>query len=614
MYQIDDELNDSETQFINLLRNNPKEDINDKDFIKKLVSNKSEKISYGINKGKSTVWKTFQQILFENKDTPFVKCNNCLKLFNYNVESGNSSLLRHSKSCQKTSNSQTIDSVFKDYSAEKSKIADKAAICCSVDLLPFAFIEGQGFKLLAQELIKCVGTKSQFIDIQKLLPSRWTVSRHIDSNYLKLSERVLNEINTVKYFGLTCDHWVHDFTKTNYLTLTIQYIKGVDLKARVICTQEVDDKTAVKTKSVVDSLLNEFELYSGSYIMVTDNARCMKSAFKNDNWIGCSSHNLNLVQKHAFKNCEKINVINDLIENSKQLVTYAKHSGLQNNFDTTLKQMIEVRWDSRYDLLNSIKINYQKFKTLSLENNKVYNYLININEKLLSTLVDFLLPLKSVRTKFCSENTPTLYHVLPDKEKLKIDIENFETNFEGFTELKEEMVKCIDEYLVITDYHICATFLTPVYRKLKMVKTQTQIDSYLKMISNLLKQFKPNPGITIRESKAKRQKVSQIVSIFAESVDVSNEESEIEEVIRYYNYPLSGDDLEKDPIKFWAENVNVFPRLPSLAKLIHSIPATNLSSERNFNYAGLTLTDRRSSLDPQKVNKMLFIRSNFDLI
>jgi hypothetical protein len=147
-----------------------------------------------------------------------------------------------------------------------------------------------------------------------------------------------------------------------------------------------------------------------------------------------------------------------------------------------------------------------------------------------------------------------------------------------------------------------------------MVKTQTQIDSYLKMISNLLKQFKPNSGITIRESKAKRQKVSQIVSIFAESVDVSNEESEIEEVIRYYNYPLSGDDLEKDPIKFWAENVNVFPRLPSLAKLIHSIPATNLSSERNFNYAGLTLTDRRSSLDPQKVNKMLFIRSNFDLI
>jgi hypothetical protein len=56
MYQIDDELNDSETQFINLLRNNPKEDINDKDFIKKLVSNKSEKISYGINKGKSTVF------------------------------------------------------------------------------------------------------------------------------------------------------------------------------------------------------------------------------------------------------------------------------------------------------------------------------------------------------------------------------------------------------------------------------------------------------------------------------------------------------------------------------------------------------------------------------
>ena len=44
-----------------------------------------------------------------------------------------------------------------------------------------------------------------------------------------------------------------------------------------------------------------------------------------------------------------------------------------------------------------------------------------------------------------------------------------------------------------------------------------------------------------------------------------------------------------------------------------SIPATNLSSERNFNYTGLTLTDQRSSTDPNNVNTSLFIRSNFDL-
>ncbi len=33
-----------------------------------------------------------------------------------------------------------------------------------------------------------------------------------------------------------------------------------------------------------------------------------------------------------------------------------------------------------------------------------------------------------------------------------------------------------------------------------------------------------------------------------------------------------------------------------------------------LNYADLTITDRRSNLDTDKVDKMLFIRSNFDLL
>jgi len=69
-----------------------------------------------------------------------------------------------------------------------------------------------------------------------------------------------------------------------------------------------------------------------------------------------------------------------------------------------------------------------------------------------------------------------------------------------------------------------------------------------------------------------------------------------------------------DPIKFWTQNKVNYPRLSIIANKLFCIPATNLSSERNFNYAGLTLTDRRSSLDPDNVDKLLFVRSNYDLI
>jgi hypothetical protein len=62
------------------------------------------------------------------------------------------------------------------------------------------------------------------------------------------------------------------------------------------------------------------------------------------------------------------------------------------------------------------------------------------------------------------------------------------------------------------------------------------------------------------------------------------------------------------------ENVKTeYPRLYVVSKILLAIPATNLSRGRIFNYAGLTLTDKRANIKPDKVNNMLFIRSNFDL-
>jgi hypothetical protein len=63
----------------------------------------------------------------------------------------------------------------------------------------------------------------------------------------------------------------------------------------------------------------------------------------------------------------------------------------------------------------------------------------------------------------------------------------------------------------------------------------------------------------------------------------------------------------------WESVKSEYPRLYVVSKILLAIPATNLSSERNFNYAGLTLTDKRANIKPDKVDNMLFIRSNFDL-
>ena len=78
---MNEQLNESQNRFLDLFRNSAKEDINNKEFIKNVVISKSGRISYSINDGKSDVWRHFQQILFENNETHFVKCNKCEELF-----------------------------------------------------------------------------------------------------------------------------------------------------------------------------------------------------------------------------------------------------------------------------------------------------------------------------------------------------------------------------------------------------------------------------------------------------------------------------------------------------------------------------------------------------
>ena len=79
-----------------------------------------------------------------------------------------------------------------------------------------------------------------------------------------------------------------------------------------------------------------------------------------------------------------------------------------------------------------------------------------------------------------------------------------------------------------------------------------KLNDNLKMISNLLKHFEVNQELTNEEIQAKKSKKSDIISIFAENVDDSVNESEMNEVLRYYidNYPLTQEDLKEEPITF----------------------------------------------------------------
>lgn len=71
---------------------------------------------------------------------------------------------------------------------------------------------------------------------------------------------------------------------------------------------------------------------------------------------------------------------------------------------------------------------------------------------------------------------------------------------------------------------------------------------------------------------------------------------------------------EGDALHFWKKNSSTFPRLAAIAKVLLSIPATSASAESAFSVAGCLIRSRRASIAPHKVQKVLFIHDNYDLL
>lgn len=96
-----------------------------------------------------------------------------------------------------------------------------------------------------------------------------------------------------------------------------------------------------------------------------------------------------------------------------RLVKYFKHSGLQNSLKKSLKQSIETRWNSNYDMLDLILQQHEKISTLLLSNNH-FERIVQINANTLKTVVAFLKLFKDATNDLESDNsTPSASLPLP---------------------------------------------------------------------------------------------------------------------------------------------------------------------------------------------------------
>ena len=69
-----------------------------------------------------------------------------------------------------------------------------------------------------------------------------------------------------------------------------------------------------------------------------------------------------------------------------------------------------------------------------------------------------------------------------------------------------------------------------------------------------------------------------------------------------------------NPLEWWKKNFEIFPLLSGVAKKWFCISASSATSERVFSAGGNIVTYKRTRLQPENVDKLVYIQQNFSKV
>uniref|UniRef100_A0AAZ1XG43 HAT C-terminal dimerisation domain-containing protein n=1 Tax=Oreochromis aureus TaxID=47969 RepID=A0AAZ1XG43_OREAU len=453
-------------------------------------------------------------------------------------------------------------------------------------------------KDLAQHLVDTAARIGKF-DVCEILPHPTTVSRNVEMRAQSLRKHVVEEITaTISKFGcaVTADIWTETYRKTSFcLQPSITLMSNLSYIQECFCCP-FDPSTSKTGENIRRHLLQNLRVFG---IDATDMG---KKDFCHRSW---SQHDQCLTRIHEAKLA------------FGPLVTYFKHSGQQGKLKKSLKQSIETRWNSNFDMLNSVLEQYEDIASVLTESNN-YDKIGRISISTLKLLVSFLKPFKEATDDLETDNTaPSASLVLPWSVRL---IENCTSATKDpllseiatvcVTRLKELLsADSTSSHSVHMLYKI-ATFLTPNLRGLRMLDErgrQNVIQGVKEMIEDL--KFDHAHDEDVEPTPAKRPTVLHKFSDWEEEEESCGSKSLDVQIQEYRTMKLELSS-QQNILQWWNSNSSQFPALSNLARFVLCIPATSAPSERAFSLCGRILEERRSVLKPSSVSDILFLHGN----
>ncbi|KAI9558400.1 hypothetical protein GHT06_015180 [Daphnia sinensis] len=393
---------------------------------------------------------------------------------------------------------------------------------------------------------------------------------------------------------------------------------------------------AATAKNATSQQKSWWDLKFKKFVVVTDGGANIKKAASDLGWIQipCFAHLLNLcISKYGFL---KVPVINNVIKKSSSIVHFshfhgpaiaAKQKELARFYDDdiaqiSLKKGQATRWNSTLTSIESVLENRQFASPHLILTNDEMSLLKKLGDTY--PTISLIIPAIQVHIRQCNTEDAHESSSLPSDwensmTKLKINVR---------TAMLQRFPSDLDDSVLNPIFRLATTLDIRFKTNKSSFKTFTDFMYAIQYYEQILGPL-PEPSApistpnekstqTVNMTATSSSKKIRISALYGDVLDAEPDisgtpeellKAEIQKFLAISR--LSADEMDELDILYWWKGRQYdFPLLAMHARQILGIVATSAPSERAFSTGGNVVTQQRQRLDPQNVDKLIFLSGN----
>uniref|UniRef100_A0A9J7X243 HAT C-terminal dimerisation domain-containing protein n=1 Tax=Cyprinus carpio carpio TaxID=630221 RepID=A0A9J7X243_CYPCA len=486
-------------------------------------------------------------------------------------------------------------------SSRSKEITEAIAYHLAKDMVPIYNVERDGFQKMIHTLDKRYSIPSRNYFSYVALPAM----------YKKVRTVVEAEVQQADYFSATTDLWsTIDFT----------------MKSKCLQTSFFPDdhKGEILAQGLKDALASWSLEEEKMACITTDNGSNIVKAISINNWtrLQCFGHRLHLAIGELVCLCRKIvSTFSHSWLRRRNLAMVQKELKLPEH---QLKTECPTRWGSRQEMIQRI---LEQLPAISqVLNDRKVRHLVPTWQAIedLEAMNNTLSPLAEFTDALSGELYVSISSVKPVLHLFKTSVLAVQEDDAEFTKsIKSNILKYLQEKYSdpqTQDLLDMATTLDPRFKmnyisEEKKATVKARLTDEMTGITLAMVRSFPHFNTIPNASPAPPMKKGRktLGSFFKAAQGNDDKSSSLEQAVstELEAYLLTCNiDSEDDPLIWWRQNSNVYPRLSVLVKKYLCIPATSSPSERLFSTGGNIVTCHRASLKPEHVDRLVFLRTS----